>query len=104
MSQEKMKQADQMNSNKYETVTLGAGCFWCIEAVFQELKGVISVTAGYAGGTVDKPTYKEICSGNTRHVEVAQIVFDPSIITFSEILEVFWKTHDPTTLNRQGNM
>lgn len=85
-----------------EVATLGAGCFWCIEAVFQELKGVEIVTSGYAGGKIANPTYKEVCSGLTGHAEVARIVFDPNVISFKEILEVFWLTHDPTTLNRQG--
>lgn len=86
-----------------DTATLGAGCFWCVEAVFQELKGVISVTSGYAGGFIKNPSYKEVCTGRTGHAEVAQIVFDPKVITFDELLEVFWQTHDPTTLNQQGN-
>lgn len=85
-----------------DTITLGAGCFWCVEAVFQELKGVHSVTSGYMGGHVKNPSYKEVCNGTTGHAEVAQVVFDPSLIRFEEILEVFWQTHDPTTLNRQG--
>lgn len=85
-----------------EITTLGAGCFWCIEAVFQELKGVKKVISGYAGGHVKNPTYKEVCTGQTGHAEVAQITFDSSVISFKEILEVFWQTHDPTTLNRQG--
>jgi peptide-methionine (S)-S-oxide reductase len=89
--------------DKMETATLGAGCFWCIDAVFTELKGVQSVMPGYAGGKVKNPSYKEVCSGLTGHAEVAQIEFDPSVISFAEILEVFWMTHDPTTLNRQGN-
>ena len=82
--------------------TFGAGCFWCVEAVFQELQGVQSVKSGYTGGTVDNPTYEEVCGGNTGHAEVCQIEFDPSQIRYEELLEVFWKTHDPTTLNRQG--
>lgn len=86
-----------------ETAVLGAGCFWCIEAVFTELEGVESVTSGYTGGLTANPTYKEICTGTTGHAEVAEIVFDPAVISFKEILEVFWKTHDPTTLNKQGN-
>ena len=85
-----------------QTATLGAGCFWCIEAVFVELKGVSSVIPGYTGGESKNPTYKEICTGTSGHAEVAQIEFDPSVISFAEILEVFWMTHDPTTLNRQG--
>lgn len=100
-----MKSIDKVVSSEIgmDTATFGAGCFWCVEAVFQELKGVISVTSGYAGGHVKNPTYKEVCSGQTGHAEVAQIVFDPEIISFEELLEVFWATHDPTTLNRQGN-
>ncbi len=82
--------------------TFGAGCFWCVEAVFQRLKGVIKVQSGYAGGTVKNPTYREVCTGNTGHAEVCQITYDPTQITFEELLEVFWSTHDPTTLNRQG--
>ena len=85
-----------------EQATFGAGCFWCVEAVFQRLNGVRSVVSGYAGGKVKNPTYKEVCSGLTGHAEVAQITFDPEIVTYEELLEVFWKTHDPTTLNRQG--
>lgn len=90
------------NKDNYEVATFGAGCFWCIEAVFSELKGVESVTPGYAGGEVLNPSYEAVCSGTTGHAEVAQIVFDPEVITFAELLEVFWKTHDPTTLNQQG--
>lgn len=86
-----------------DTATLGAGCFWCVEAVFLQLDGVISVTSGYMGGHVLNPTYKQVCEGTTGHAEVAQIVFDTNKISFDEILEVFWQTHDPTTLNRQGN-
>ena len=85
-----------------EKATFGAGCFWCVEAVFQELKGVESVVSGYTGGQPENPTYKEVCSGTTGHAEVAQITYDPAKITFEELLEVFWQTHDPTTLNRQG--
>lgn len=88
---------------KSEIATLGGGCFWCVEAVFQRIEGVISVKPGYAGGNVKNPTYKQICTGNTGHAEVAKIEFDPSKITFSQILNVFWQSHDPTTLNRQGN-
>ena len=85
-----------------DTITLGAGCFWCVEAVFSELKGIESVIAGYAGGEVKNSTYKEVCSGTTGHAEVAQITYDSEQISLSELLEVFWKTHVPTTLNRQG--
>ncbi len=93
-----------MNNNKnLETITLGSGCFWCTEAVFQNLKGVISSVSGYSGGKIDNPTYEEVCSGTTNYAEVVQVTFNPEIISLVEILEVFWKTHDPTTLNRQGN-
>ena len=85
-----------------ETVTLGGGCFWCVEAVYQELQGVQSLVSGYAGGTVEHPTYYQVCSETTGHAEVVQITFDPNIITFADVLYVFWRTHDPTTLNRQG--
>jgi peptide-methionine (S)-S-oxide reductase len=86
-----------------EKATFGSGCFWCTEAVFQRLKGVISAQSGYTGGIVENPTYEAVCSGTTGHAEVIQVEFDPDVITFEELLEVFWKTHDPTTLNRQGN-
>jgi peptide-methionine (S)-S-oxide reductase len=88
---------------KVETATLGGGCFWCVEAVFEEVKGVLAVESGYTGGKTENPTYKDICTGTTGHAEVCQIRFEPSVITFKDILEVFFKTHDPTTLNRQGN-
>lgn len=86
-----------------ETATLGGGCFWCTEAVYKELKGVVDVKPGYSGGTIKSPSYKEVCTGRTGHAEVVQITFDPSVVSFSDILEVFFMTHDPTTLNRQGN-
>ena len=86
-----------------ETATLGGGCFWCVEAVYQRVEGVLSVKPGYAGGHVKKPTYKEICTGQTGHAEVAQIEFDPAQVTYEQILTVVWLAHDPTTLNRQGN-
>ncbi len=89
-------------SNQLKTATLGAGCFWCIEAVFQNLKGVESVVSGYTGGRVESPTYEQICTGTTGHAEVAQIIFDSAVISFEDLLYVFWRTHDPTTLNRQG--
>src|SRR5215471_4120360 len=88
--------------SKTDTATFGTGCFWCTEAIYKELNGVISVMPGYAGGHTENQTYKEVCSGNTGHAECAQIVFDPSKLSFQELLEVFWKVHDPTTLNRQG--
>ena len=86
-----------------DTVTLGAGCFWCVEAIFQNIKGVEAVFSGYSGGTGENPTYKQVCTGTTGHAEVCQILYDPSLIRFEDILEVFFKTHDPTTLNRQGD-
>lgn len=88
--------------SKLEKATFGAGCFWCVEAVFERLPGVQSVTAGYAGGSKANPTYEEVCSGTTGHAEVAQITYDPSVISYEKLLEWFWKAHDPTTLNRQG--
>ena len=92
-----------MNDNKLEKATLGSGCFWCTEAIFEKLKGVESAVSGYSGGQTQNPTYKEVCSGETGHAEVIQVTFDPSAISYSELLEIFWKFHDPTTLNRQGN-
>jgi peptide-methionine (S)-S-oxide reductase len=86
-----------------EIATFANGCFWCTEAIFEELKGVVSAISGYSGGQTENPTYKEVCEGTTGHAECIQITFDPNIITYDELLEVFWKTHDPTTLNRQGN-
>lgn len=86
-----------------EKATFGNGCFWCTEAIFQNLKGVEKVASGYTGGKVKNPTYKEVCSGLTGHAEVIQITFDSNVISYEELLEVFWSTHDPTTLNRQGN-
>ncbi|WP_439882614.1 peptide-methionine (S)-S-oxide reductase MsrA [Pontibacter sp. MBLB2868] len=86
-----------------EKATFGNGCFWCTEAVFQDLNGVEKVVSGYAGGHVENPTYKQVCAGTTGHAEVLQITYDPEIISYQELLEVFWNTHDPTTLNRQGN-
>jgi peptide-methionine (S)-S-oxide reductase len=85
-----------------ELATFGGGCFWCLEAVFERLDGVKSVTSGYAGGKKDKPTYKEVCTGETAHAEVVQIEFDPQEISYEQLLDVFWDAHDPTTLNRQG--
>lgn len=94
--------APEMISGNVETATFGTGCFWCTEAIFQSLEGVESVVSGYSGGHVDDPTYKAVCAGTTGHAEVVQIKYNPEIITFTELLEVFWQTHDPTTLNRQG--
>lgn len=97
------KQMD-VNSNgiKTDTATFAAGCFWCVEADFQELKGVLSVTSGYTGGKIKNPSYKEVCTGLTGHAEACQIIYDPKVITYDELLEAFWASHDPTTLNRQG--
>jgi peptide-methionine (S)-S-oxide reductase len=83
--------------------TFASGCFWCTEAVFQQLKGVQSVASGYSGGSAKNPTYQEVCTGQTGHAEAIQVTFDPKVISYQELLEVFWKTHDPTTLNRQGH-
>ena len=91
-----------MNTNKTETATLGGGCFWCMEAVYERLPGVISVTSGFAGGHTANPTYHQVCAGDTGHAEVTQIVFDPAKISYEKLLDVFWQAHDPTTLNRQG--
>jgi peptide-methionine (S)-S-oxide reductase len=87
----------------FERATFGSGCFWCTEALFQQLKGVHAVASGYSGGQVQDPTYEEVCRGTTGHAEVIQVTYDPKAVSFAELLEVFWKTHDPTTLNRQGN-
>jgi peptide-methionine (S)-S-oxide reductase len=90
-------------AGKTELATFGTGCFWCTEAVFQQLKGVSKVVSGYSGGQVVNPSYRQVCTGLTGHAEVIQITYDPAVITFPELLEVFWRSHDPTTLNRQGN-
>jgi len=87
---------------KTEKATFGMGCFWCTEAIFQKLKGVVSVKSGYEGGKLANPTYEEVCTGFTGHAEVLEITYNPMVITYSDLLEVFWKSHDPTTLNRQG--
>jgi peptide-methionine (S)-S-oxide reductase len=89
-------------SDKLKTATFGGGCFWCVEAVFSELKGVERVVSGYAGGAVENPTYEQVCTGATGHAEVTQITYDPEVISYEDLLYVFWRTHDPTTLNRQG--
>lgn len=94
---------EQTGKHLYDTATFGAGCFWCVEAVYQQLEGVISVTSGYSGGDVKNPTYKEVCYGKTGHAEVTQIVYDPKVISYADLLQAFWAAHDPTTLNRQGN-
>lgn len=109
--------AEQKNQNKsmgasdiiaerpvdLDTATFGTGCFWCTEAVFQRLKGVVKVISGYSGGNIPNPTYEQVCTGKTGYAEVCQIAYDPSVISYEELLKVFWKVHDPTSLNRQGN-
>lgn len=89
-------------SEKFEKATLGGGCFWCLEAIYQRVKGVSKVESGYAGGNSENPSYQEVCSGTTNFAEVIQITFDPAVISFEEIIFIFWRIHDPTTLNRQG--
>lgn len=91
-----------MDTNKTEIADFGGGCFWCMEAVFERLPGVISVTSGFAGGHTENPTYEEVCTETTGHAEVTEIVFDPSKISYNQLLDVFWQAHDPTTLNCQG--
>lgn len=90
-------------STNLTTATFGSGCFWCTEAVFQQIRGVKSVVSGYAGGDIENPSYEQVCSGRTGHAEVIQLKYDPVEVSYDTLLEVFWKTHDPTTLNRQGN-
>jgi peptide-methionine (S)-S-oxide reductase len=94
--------AQTMKTNTTELATVGGGCFWCTEAIYQMLPGVKSAVSGYAGGDEPNPTYKEVCSGNTGHAEVIQVEFDPGIISYDQVLDAFWEAHDPTTLNRQG--
>jgi len=95
------KQADK--STSADTAVFGGGCFWCVEAVYAEVKGVLSATSGYSGGNLENPSYKQVCSGTTGHAEVCRIIYDPSLVSFNKLLEIFWTVHDPTTLNRQGN-
>jgi peptide-methionine (S)-S-oxide reductase len=92
-----------LNNNKTEIATLANGCFWCTEAIFKKIKGVKNILPGYAGGTLKNPSYEQVCTGRSGHAESIQIEFDPNVITFEKILDIFWRTHDPTTLNRQGN-
>lgn len=96
-------QNNQSNLGKMEIATFGAGCFWCVEAVFQRIDGVEKVVSGYCNGKVENPTYKQVCEGTTGHAEVCQITYNPEKVSFDELLEIFWQTHDPTTLNKQGN-
>lgn len=98
-----MEEPVKISSDKLSLATFGAGCFWCVEAVFQDLNGVVYCKSGYSGGETKNPTYKEICTGNTGHAEVIQITYDHSKLAYKDLLEVFWQTHDPTTLNKQGN-
>jgi len=93
---------DPQDGKKYEEATFGAGCFWCTEAIYEQIHGIVDAEAGFSGGNVKNPSYREVVSGNTGHAEVARIKYDPEIISFEELLEVFWHTHNPTTLNRQG--
>jgi peptide-methionine (S)-S-oxide reductase len=99
---ERKMQESMIDSTKLEKATLAGGCFWCIETIFQDLKGVEKVESGYSGGTTKNPTYQEVCTGRTGHAEVIQLSFDPSVISYEQILTVFFHVHDPTTLNRQG--
>ena len=100
----KIKKTPHTYTNKQivEKATFGAGCFWCVEAIFERIEGVIDVRAGYTGGKMDNPTYEDVCRGQTGHVEVIQLDYDPQIISFNQLLDIFWKAHDPTTLNSQG--
>lgn len=95
--------SNQTTTEGAKLATFGSGCFWCTEAIFLDVKGVLKVESGYSGGTVKNPTYKQVCTGTTGHAEVIQLTYDPAVISFEELLEIFWHTHDPTTLNRQGN-
>ena len=97
-----LAETEKYINQNIEQATFGAGCFWCVEAVFEQLDGVIDVRSGYTGGTTENPTYEDICTGKTGHAEVIQIDFDPSLISYENLLDIFWKSHDPTTLNRQG--
>tara|TARA_Y100000031_G_C8172555_1_gene362514 strand:- start:429 stop:1040 length:612 start_codon:yes stop_codon:yes gene_type:complete len=97
-----LAQTEKNTNQNIEQATFGAGCFWCVEAVFQDIEGVLDVRAGYTGGTTDNPTYEEVCSGRTGHAEVIQIDFDSSKVGYEELLNLFWISHDPTTLNQQG--
>ena len=97
-----MAETEKNVNQNIEQATFGAGCFWCVEAVFEQLDGVVDVRSGYTGGNTEKPTYEDICRGKTGHAEVIQIDYDSSLISFEKLLDIFWKSHDPTTLNRQG--
>lgn len=96
------KNMNEVQNKNLDTATFASGCFWCTEAIFERVKGVYSIESGYCGGSIENPTYKEVSNGNTGHAETIQLKFDPSVISYDELLEIFWKTHDPTTLNKQG--
>jgi len=102
VSKQNKEKGKIMQKNGLSTATFGAGCFWCVEAIFQDVKGVESVESGYAGGQVKNPTYREVCSGTTGHAEVLQIKYDPSVVAYEDLVKILFTTHDPTTLNRQG--
>jgi peptide-methionine (S)-S-oxide reductase len=102
-AKQEMKNIMNDKNPNLETATFGSGCFWCTEAIFERVNGVVSVVSGYSGGTVEDPSYKAVCEGTTGHAECTQITYDSSVVTYDELLEIFWKTHDPTTLNKQGN-
>ena len=98
-----LDKSEKKDSTGLDVITLASGCFWCTEAIFKRVNGVISVVSGYSGGSVDNPTYDEVCTGRTGHAEAVQVQYDPKIVSLESILEIYWYTHDPTTLNRQGN-
>lgn len=102
LAQQTNERANTMSSSNLEEATFGAGCFWCVEAIFEEVKGVESVVAGYAGGEIENPSYRQVSSGTTKHAEVTRITYDPSVVSYEQLLEVLWHTHNPTTKNRQG--
>jgi peptide-methionine (S)-S-oxide reductase len=97
-----MQFTEKANAMQYDTITLGTGCFWCSQAIFERVKGVVKTEAGYSGGDLPNPTYRDVSKGNTGYAEVVQVVYDPQVVPLRQLLEIFWKTHDPTTLNRQG--
>ncbi len=102
-SQPRNSKKKDLKMEGIEKATFGSGCFWCSEAIFERVKGVLSVISGYSGGTVENPTYEQVCTGKTGHAESIQITYDPKVVSYPELLEIFWRSHDPTTLNRQGN-
>ncbi len=102
-TKEKSKTPVMSENAKLDTITLAGGCFWCVEAIYQRLNGVVSVTSGYSGGHIKNPAYREVCNGTTGHAEAVQVVYDQNVVSLTEVLQVFFKVHDPTTLNQQGN-